>query len=283
MKKVLVLGASGMAGHVIALYLSENGYDVTAFSRSEWKFAKLIKGDVRNLPFLTDTITTIHYDIIINAVGILNQAAEDNKENAVFINSYLPHFLSALSNEANTRIIQMSTDCVFSGKTGGYGETSLRDGTTFYDRSKALGELENSKDLTFRNSIVGPDMHEEGIGLFNWFMKQEGTINGYRGVIWTGVTTLTLAKAMKAAIECNLTGLYNLVNNETISKYELLMLFNKHLRDETLIINPNDTVFSDKSLINNRRDFDFAVPSYEEMIVEMKEWIMSHKDLYRHY
>ena len=101
----------------------------------------------------------------------------------------------------------MSTDCVFSGKTGGYDESSLRDGETFYDRSKALGELENQKDLTFRNSIIGPDLNEEGIGLFNWFMKQTGEINGYTKAMWTGVTTLTLAKAMESAVQQGLTGL----------------------------------------------------------------------------
>ena len=281
--KILVLGASGMAGHVITLYLTESGFDVTGFSRSECKFARYIKGDVRNLPSLTEIITANSYDIIINALGILNQAAEDNKENAVFINSYLPHFLTALTQKEKTRVIQMSTDCVFSGKTGGYTETSLRDGETFYDRSKALGELENNKDFTFRNSIVGPDMHKSGIGLLNWFMKQEDAISGYRGVNWTGVTTITLAKAMKAAIECNLTGLYHLVNNETISKYDLLKLFNHHLRDDAVIIHPNETILSNKSLVNNRKDFAFVVPSYEEMVVEMKDWIISHKDLYHHY
>src|SRR5699024_1115052 len=107
-----------------------------------------------------------------------------------------------------TKIIHMSTDCVFSGKIGNYKEDSLRDGETFYDRSKALGELDNQKDLTFRNSIIGPDINENGIGLFNWFMKQEGSINGYSKAIWTGVTTLTLAKAMDSALKEDLVGIY---------------------------------------------------------------------------
>jgi dTDP-4-dehydrorhamnose reductase len=177
----------------------------------------------------------------------------------------------------------MSTDCVFSGKTGGYSETSFRDGETFYDRSKALGELENNKDLTFRNSIIGPDMSERGIGLFNWFMKQEGQINGFTKAIWTGVTTLTLAKAMEQALKENLTGLYNLVNNEDISKFELLKLFNKYMKDDRIEILPSDKLSLDKSLINNRTDFSYNVPSYETMVAEMKEWIENHKNLYPHY
>ncbi|OFV71339.1 SDR family oxidoreductase [Acetobacterium wieringae] len=281
--KVLTLGGTGMAGHTISIYFKEAGHDVTAFSRSKVDYCKNVNGDITDFENLKKIINEGQYDAIINAIGILNQDAEDHKSNAVLLNSYLPHFLSDTTKEMKTRVVHMSTDCVFSGKTGGYSETSFRDGETFYDRSKALGELENSKDLTFRNSIIGPDMSERGIGLFNWFMKQEGQINGFTKAIWTGVTTLTLAKAMEQALKENLTGLYNLVNNESISKYELLKLFNKYMKDEQIEIVPSDNLSLDKSLINNRTDFSFKVPSYEAMVAEMKEWIDNHKDLYPHY
>jgi len=281
--KVLILGGTGMAGHTISMYFKEAGHDVTAFSRSSVDYCKNINGDITDFRSLKNIINEGQYDAIINAIGILNQDAEDHKSNAVLLNSYLPHFLSDTTKEMKTRIIHMSTDCVFSGKTGGYSETSFRDGETFYDRSKALGELENNKDLTFRNSIIGPDMSERGIGLFNWFMKQEGQINGFTKAIWTGVTTLTLAKAMEQALKEGLIGLYNLVNNEAISKYELLRIFNKYMKDEQIEILPSDKLSIDKSLISNRTDFSFKVPSYETMVAEMKEWIDNHKGLYPHY
>ncbi|WP_192983326.1 SDR family oxidoreductase [Marinilactibacillus psychrotolerans] len=281
--KVLILGGTGMAGHTISIYFKESDHDVTAFSRSKVDYCKNVNGDITDFENLEKIIKEGQYDAIINAIGILNQDAEDHKSNAVLLNSYLPHFLSDTTKEMKTKVIQMSTDCVFSGKTGGYSETSFRDGETFYDRSKALGELENSKDLTFRNSIIGPDMSERGIGLFNWFMKQEGQINGFTKAIWTGVTTLTLAKAMEQALKENLTGLYNLVNNDTISKYELLKLFNKYMKNEEIEILPSDNLSLDKSLINNRTDFSFKVPSYEAMVAEMKGWIDNHKELYPHY
>ena len=281
--KVLVLGGTGMAGHTISMYFKEAGHDVTAFSRSKVEYCNNINGDITDFQNLKKIIIEGQYDAVINAIGILNQDAEDNKSNAVLLNSYLPHFLSDTTKDMKTKIIHMSTDCVFSGKAGGYSETSLRDGETFYDRSKALGELENSKDLTFRNSIIGPDMSERGIGLFNWFMKQEGQINGFTKAIWTGVTTLTLAKAMEQALKENLIGLYNLVNNETISKYELLKLFNKYMKDNEIEILPSDKLSLDKSLVNNRTDFLFEVPSYETMVAEMKEWIDSHSEFYSHY
>jgi dTDP-4-dehydrorhamnose reductase len=281
--KVLVLGATGMAGHIISIYLKEAGYDVTAFSRRKFDYCKNINGDVTDFINLDTLITNGNFDAVINAIGILNKDAEDNKPLAVLLNSYLPHYLSEITKNMKTKVIHMSTDCVFSGLTGGYTENSLRDGETFYDRSKALGEIENNKDLTFRNSIIGPDMNKNGIGLFNWFMKQEGNIKGFTQAIWSGVTTLTLAKAMDMALKENLTGLYNLVNNETISKYELLNLFNKHLKSDSLSISPSKSLVVNKSLINNRKDFSFMVPSYEQMIIEMKIWIENHKGLYKHY
>jgi dTDP-4-dehydrorhamnose reductase len=281
--KILVLGATGMAGHVISIYFKESGHNVTAFSRGKFEHFENIIGDITDFEILKKIVVSGQYDAIINAIGVLNQDAENNKTSAILLNSYLPHFLSELTRNTKTKVVHMSTDCVFSGKSGGYSETSFKDGDTFYDRTKALGELVNNKDLTFRNSIIGPDMRESGIGLFNWFMKQEGQINGYSKAIWTGVTTLTLAKAMERALSENLTGLYNLVNNDTISKYELLVLFNKYMKDNQIEILPSDSVSLDKSLINNRKDFSFSVPSYETMIVEMKEWIDNHKYLYPHY
>ncbi|UTR12125.1 SDR family oxidoreductase [Evansella sp. LMS18] len=281
--KILVLGGTGMAGHTISMYFKEGGHDITAFSRRKVEYCKNINGDINNFVNLEKIIIEGQYDAVINCIGILNQDAENNKSNAVLLNSYLPHFLSETTKDMKTKIIHMSTDCVFSGRTGSYSESSLRDGETFYDRSKAMGELENNKDLTFRNSIIGPDMNYKGIGLFNWFMKQESQINGYTKAIWSGVTTLTLAKAMEQALNENLTGLYNLVNNETISKYELLKLFNKYMKDNKIEIFPSDQLSLDKSLINNRTDFSFKVPSYETMVAEMKDWIESHKDFYPHY
>lgn len=281
--RILILGATGMAGHVIAIYLKEQGHEVTALTRKPFPYCENIITDVTDLTKLEKVIQNGEYDAVINCVGILNQFAEKEKHQAVFLNSYLPHYLSYITRESITKVIHMSTDCVFSGKDGNYDETSLRDGVTFYDRTKALGELDNNKDLTFRNSIIGPDISKNGIGLFNWFMKQNDQINGFTRAIWTGVTTLTLAKAMEKALEENLTGLYNLVNNKSISKFDLLQLFNKHMRDKSINIIPSEEVKIDKSLVNSRNDFSFIVPSYEQMVIEMKEWISDHKRLYTHY
>lgn len=281
--KFLVLGATGMAGHTISLYLNEQGHDVTTFSTRSFPYCKNIIGDAMDKNFVNSMLQEVEYDVVINCIGVLNQACDREQSRAVYLNSYLPHLIADTLTLTKTKLIHMSTDCVFSGKLGSYSEKSFRDGEIFYDRTKALGEVEDDKNLTFRNSIVGPDMKEDGIGLFNWFMKQNGTINGYSKAIWTGVTTLTLAKAMERAATQNLTGIYNLVNNKSISKFDLIGLFNKYMRDESLTILPTDSVNLNKSLVNNRKDFSFEVPSYEQMVIGMQKWIYGHKELYPHY
>ena len=280
--KYLVLGAGGMAGHIITHYLMEQGEDVEGLELRNLSYCKTYVVDATKFDDVKKIIEENDYDIVINCIGLLNQTAENNVDLAILLNSYLPHFLAKITKDMKTRIIHMSTDCVFSGKRGHYTEEDLPDGETYYDRTKALGELNDSKNLTFRNSIIGPDINENGIGLFNWFMKQSGEINGFEKSIWTGVTTLTLAKAMHKASYEGLTGLYNLVNNETINKNELVSLFNKY-SNKNLTINKVDGIIHDKSLYRTRNDFSFVVPTYEEQVREMFEWINSHENLYSYH
>ncbi|MDC2153846.1 SDR family oxidoreductase [Bacteroides thetaiotaomicron] len=278
--KILVLGAFGMAGHTVALYFKEQGYEVHAFARRPFPYCMWIQGDAFDIENLKTIVTTGRYDVVINCIGLLNQFAESAPEKAIYINSYLPHLIVSWLKDTSTRFIQMSTDCVFAGNTGPYDEESFPDGKSYYDRTKALGEVNDDKNLTFRNSIIGPDINENGIGLFHWFMQQNGSINGFTKAIWTGVTTLTLAKAMECAIRTDLSGLYNLVNNDSINKYDLLCLFNQYFRNNELTIKQSDKLVLDKTLLCKRTDFDFVVPSYEQMIIEMKEWVNNHKEIY---
>ena len=282
--KILVLGCNGMAGHLISLYFKEQGHEVVGFARQQSELLdSTIVGDASDMLLIKKALDEGNFDAVINCIGLLNQFAEQNKAMAVLLNGYLPHYLTEITKDTKTKVIHMSTDCVFAGNDGPYYEDTLPNGATFYDRSKAMGEINTEKDLTFRNSIVGPDIKPSGIGLFNWFMKQEGEVGGYTGAIWTGVTTYTLAKAMEQALKENLTGLYNLVNNESINKYDLLILFNKYFRAGEVKINPNDKLKLDKSLRRKREDFSFVVPSYEQQVKEMREWVDAHPSLYPHY
>ncbi len=281
--RLLVLGATGMAGHMISLALQEGGHDVTGFSRGAFPYCNHIRGDARDESFLVSILRDGGYDVVVNCIGVLNQECDREPSRAVYLNTYLPHLVADVLRRTRTKLIHLSTDCVFSGKHGAYREDSFPDGEALYSRSKALGEVTDERNLTLRTSIIGPDMDEKGVGLLNWFMKQHGTVNGYTRAIWTGVTTLTLAKAIECVAFEDLSGMYHLVNDESISKFELLSILNAHLKDRPSAILPNDVVQYDKSLVNTRRDLSFNVPGYEQMVIEMKGWITNHRKLYPHY
>ena len=281
--RFLVLGASGMAGHLISLYLKERGNDVTGFSRRGAPFLdSQILGDARDVDLLADSVASGRYDIVINCVGVLNRAAETNPD-AAWLNGVLPHALAHMTEGVSTRVFHMSTDCVFAGNTGPYTEDSVPDGQSAYDRTKAEGELKDGKNLTFRNSIVGPDMSPKGIGLLNWFMRQSGPINGFTGAIWTGLTTLELAKAMEREASEDAAGIVNMVPEGSISKYDLLQLFNRELRDRSVEIEPDAGLQLDKTLLRTNYEPTYRPKPYPEQVREMAEWIRAHRKLYPHY
>ncbi len=281
--KFLILGCNGMAGHMISLYLKEQGHNVIGFDRQLSNLVDSVAGDAQDAEFMKELIGVDKFDSVINCIGLLNQTCEEHKSTAVYLNSFFPHQLALLTEGTHTQIIHMSTDCVFSGKKGQYTEDDFKDGSTFYDRTKALGEIINEKDLTLRQSIVGPDINPKGIGLLNWFLQQHGEVNGFTGAMWTGQTTLQLAKTMEAAAKERAHGLFNMVPDSSISKCDLLGLFNRYIRREKVSIIPVDRMAADKSLKRTRWDFSYKIPNYEKMVAELSDWIMEHKSLYPHY
>lgn len=274
--KILVLGKNGMLGHVVFNYFLEQGHEV---------FGTGTHGDAifydanYNMSALEEILKKYQPDIVINCIGILNQLAEENKVMAIKLNSLLPHYIDALSQNFGFKFIHVSTDCVFQGTKGKYDELSLPDATSFYGKSKALGEINNNRNVTLRTSIVGPDNNPKGIGLFEWFITQKNKVEGYSKVIWTGVTTIELAKAMEKVIQYDLVGLQHVVNNDFISKKDLLELFKKYFH-KNIQIKENSSVISEKTLIRTEQSFDFKVPSYEQMVAEMVQWILKHQSLY---
>ncbi len=282
--KFLILGCNGMVGHMVSLYLKEKGYEVEGYARKKLNYIHTIVGDARDSKLLAGIIRTGNYTNIVNCIGLLNEAAENDRENAVYLNAYFPHFLEKITNGMQTQIIHISTDCVFSGSRGDYTELDFPDGKSFYDRSKALGELTNQKDVTLRMSVIGPDINENGIGLINWFLQQKNSVNGYSNVFWTGQTTLQLAKTIENVAKQGVYGLYNMVPEEKISKYNLLVLFNKYLRSDSIEIVKEERYKIDKSLKRtNFEQFSYKIPEYEQQIKELGEWMREHNSLYPQY
>jgi len=282
MKRVAILGGTGMAGNVAVNYLSEQGYDVhfTALNAPNTDKSKAL--DATDIPALSSWLDSVEPDVVFNCIGLLVKESDARADIAILLNSYLPRYLEQKYTASRVKIIHLSTDCVFSGSRGCYTETDIPDGETVYDRTKILGEIDNDKDLTFRMSIIGPDQNESGVGLFNWFMSQRGKIRGFTKAMWTGVTTIELARAVDAAIKQDLTGLYHLVPDKSIDKYSLLLLLRDGFGRTDIEIEPHDEFAVDKSLVNTRKDFDFEVRDYPQQVKDMYEWIKKYKDLYTH-
>lgn len=274
-KKVLILGATGMAGHIAYYFLkSTNKYEVlNAVFRNKLTEDSIVL-DVTNPSDVEQVIVSVNPDIIINCIGVLIKGSKEHPDNAIYINAYFPHLLKRIADACSAKLIHISTDCVFSGKKGQYTETDFPDADDVYGRSKALGEINNNKDLTIRTSIIGPELKSNGEGLFHWFMLQTGDINGYTNAFWGGVTTLELAKALDFVIENKVTGLIHLTNGDRISKFDLLNKFND-IWGKGLIVNPYKGKDVDKSLVKSQI-LHFSVSSYEQMLLEQFDWMIEY-------
>lgn len=282
MKKVVVIGALGMAGHIMVAHLGGSGeYEVLGIARSPGEFIDEIL-DVTDFPRLESYLEKIKPEYVINCVGALVSHATENISSAILLNSYLPHFLSQTGNKLHYKLIHISTDCVFSGKDGQYTETSFRDGDNNYARTKVLGEVINDKDLTIRTSIIGPELKLNGTGLFDFFLKQEGKVLGYTKSLWSGVTTLELAKAVEWAIESDISGLYHVTNGKPINKYDLLMLFKKYTK-RNIQIEAVSGRATDKSLLDTRKKRGDKIPDYDVMVHDMVSFMKGNSELYAHY
>ena len=282
--RVLILGSTGLIGHQIHNYLKSNeGYELHNIAYRNKLQENTILLDVRDENSLIEQIASINPQYIVNCIGILISGSNKDPENAIFLNAYMPHRLARLADEIDAKLIHISTDCVFSGdKKKPYIETDEKDGRGVYARSKGLGEIVSNKHLILRTSVIGPELKTDGEELFHWFMNQQGDISGFTKAIWSGVTTMELAKAVKWSIDNDITGLYHVTNNTLISKYELLKLFQKHTKKD-INIKPVDGNNVDKSFIDTRLLMNYKIPSYDEMISDMASLIVNNRSLYSQY
>jgi dTDP-4-dehydrorhamnose reductase len=284
MKKILIFGSSGMIGHMIYIYFESLGKYKLSSSSLQNKISKnTYLLDIRDNKKVKNYIKTIKPDYVINCAGLLIEESEKSVEDAILINSLFPNILARLGQEFNYKLIQISTDCVFSGQDGNYSETSVQDGYSVYARTKTLGEIDNDRDLTIRTSAIGPELKSDGIGLLNWFLNQKGDILGFKKAYWSGVTTLELARVIDKLINLDITGIYNLTSEEKISKYELLLLFKKIWNKADVIIKVDSDYANDKSLCNLRLDFQYTQKKYETMFMEAYNWMLKNKKRYQHY
>jgi len=282
MKRVIIFGSSGMAGHMVYHYLNSfpEQYDVLGISRTIEEGIKSESFDIEDeLIECAEFLSEYKPHIIINCIGLLVRPCQDDPTRAVFVNSFWPHVLEDASRELNAKVIHISTDCIFDGKNGPYDETACPTETNWYGRSKALGEIKNDKDLTIRTSIIGPELKDDGVGLFEWFMRQTGEVSGFSNVAWNGVTTLELAKQIHKILllDSNLAGLYHLVTDEPIVKGNLLQVIQDvYGKTDVKVHQTTAAEPRNKVLINNRKgEYNPEIPSYSVQLTELKEFTKS--------
>jgi dTDP-4-dehydrorhamnose reductase len=273
---VLVLGGTGMLGHVLyracegrfdthATIRSENPSDVAARALDVSRIVGGVRAeDAASVERALDQATP---DVVVNCIGVVKQRdvrpAEMIRANALF-----PHELAEKCGERGIRLIHISTDCVFSGRRGGYAEDDIPDAEDLYGRSKVLGEPNGPGVVTIRTSMIGREL-ESANGLLEWLLSQSGEVRGFTAASFTGPTAPVLADATADLIEFNpeLEGIWHL-GAEPISKYDLLIL----LRDAyglDLDVVPDDSVKVDRTLESSRfrAATGWAPPAWPEMVV----------------
>lgn len=266
--KIAVFGSNGMAGHTIVKYLKSCNYDVTTVARNNAN----ISCDITDISQVDNTLEQLKkYDYIINCIGLLVAPSINRPDLAIKINSWFPRYLE-YKMTSSAKIIHLSTDCIFDGSKGPYIESDYPSETNAYGTSKRLGEINNTKDITMRTSIIGPELNADGTGLLNWILtNKDKTVKGYANALWNGITTLQLAKCIEQYImNPAVTGIYHVVNNQySISKYNLLCLINDTYQLNKTIDEHFLPKTVNKILVDSRLQYDWNIVDYKNQLNDL--------------
>jgi len=291
--KVLILGGSGMLGHKLWQVAAEHFETYATVRQTPAVYTRYglfdtarLQGHVSAEDFdsVTRAIALVRPDVTVNCIGIVKQAAAaQDPVTSIAINALFPHRLAYLCRAAGSRLIHISTDCVFSGRLGNYAEDDQSDAEDLYGRTKFLGEVGMENCLTLRTSIIGREL-ESSSGLVEWFLGQEGKrVRGYKRAIFSGFTTLALAETIVQLIaeHPELHGLWQ-VAAEPINKYDLLSLV-KDAYGADIRIEPEETVAIDRSLNAERfrSRTGMVPPPWTEMIARMRQDTTPYAELRR--
>lgn len=286
MKKIIVLGASGMLGHKVFEVLSKySEYDVygTVTSLKSFhgclpkKFEKKIFENIyaNKVEDVFRIFQDKKPDVVINCIGIIKQKKDSNKtKDMILLNSLFPHQISEYCEANSIKFITIATDCVFDGsKIGSYMESDIPTCHDVYGMSKYLGETKYNNSLTLRTSIIGHEINSN-LSLVDWFLSQKDkSTKGFLNAIFSGLPTIELAEIIAEKIIPNkdLTGLYHISSN-FISKYELLKLVSKEYKKNIDII-PDSNISINRALNSDllKSKINYISPSWELLIKKMYE------------
>jgi dTDP-4-dehydrorhamnose reductase len=278
--RILILGGDGMLGHELVrqwrskhevratLRLPMADYTGYGLFNDGNSFAGI---DARAFDSVARVIDEYRPEAVVNTIGVVKQRdAAKQAVPSIEINSLFPHRLAAACRESGARLLHMSTDCVFSGRRGMYGEADVTDAADLYDRSKLLGEVSDAPAITLRTSMIGRELSRK-TSLLEWFLAQRGPVKGYRNAIFSGFTTQEMARILEMLITRfpQASGLYH-VSSSPISKYDLLRLIRDKLGLSTEIL-ADDSFRCDRSLDSTRfrEAFGYSPPTWDAMIEEL--------------
>ncbi|HEX4854378.1 SDR family oxidoreductase [Arenimonas sp.] len=284
--KILVLGADGMLGHqLVASFRDRHEVagtvrkGVTAYAHLAGSLPRRVfdSVDSRNFDSIEEVLCSFAPDAVVNAIGIVKQRQEaKDAVESIVVNSLLPHRLSEFCQARSVRFVHLSTDCVYSGRQGMYEDDAVHDARDMYGRSKSLGEVGGVGSITLRTSIIGLELSRKA-SLVEWFLAQEGEIKGFTKAIYSGFTTLEIARVIEGLLvrPGDISGIYN-VSSHPIDKFSLLAMLNERLGRPVSIV-PDDKFECDRSLDSSRfrTEFGYEPPSWERMIDELVDQIRS--------
>lgn len=208
---ILLLGRDGLFGQ----HFTKKYPDIIALGRAEC--------DITSAALIFDIIKQYSPSVIINAAGIVPKSpAIHDPLKVLATNSLAVKKMAQICSLYGCRLINLSTNDVFSGSLGHYRETDFVSPTDLYGMSKALGEITEFPHLTVRSSFVGfPD--NKGRGLLAWVHSNTRVI-GYDRFMWNGLTAVELATILMEKIvpDASRTGLIH-VHGPTLSKYDVLV------------------------------------------------------------
>lgn len=283
-KQILIIGATGMLGHMLVRVLSPSHHVVgTTSSKYDQQspLARILSEDnwidqidVRNLSTVEEAIRGTKPEVVINCVGVIKQKMESsNIMDAILINSLVPHQLSKICTETNSKLIHFSTDCVFEGTPGIKKVNDVPNATDLYGSTKRLGEIEYPPALTLRTGFVGRQL-SGAEGLFEWVRSQRGkTIDGFQNAIYSGFTAMALSRIIQQIIEEHdyLSGLHQVAGNH-INKFDLITKLNHYLNLDLTIIK-NTEFMCDRSMDGTEftKLTNIPIPSWDDMLAEFAE------------
>lgn len=227
--KVLIIGATGMLGGAIAAEFKRCKVPAMQASRTE---EIRFDANTDSLDSLASKAGLSKGDYIINCIGLTKSHIEANNPNSVelalHLNVSFPIALVRLAERRGLKVIQVATDCVYSGREGSYSETSQHDALDVYGKSKSLGEVESENLMLLRSSLIGPEKLGRRSLFFDWVRGLEAgsVVDGFMNHQWNGLTSSTFAKIVLGVIESEdfKAGLQHLVPTDSLAKYELIKL-----------------------------------------------------------